>query len=159
MGKRGRPAKGAGLVEHVEGSEAARCRLTVILRTLAGQASVGEACALLGVGRSRFHAMRRSFLAQAARLLEPRPRGKIAAAATAAAATDPEIQRLRGEVVQLKFDLRAAQVREEIALLMPHLLRTPTMTTTSSLKKTVRRASGRPTPSADMPGDFTGSAG
>ena len=119
MAKRGRPVKGAQLVEDLDGSQAARQRLGIILQTLAGVLNIEEACAVLKINRSRFHVLRRQFLGQAVELLEPRPRGR-----RSYQPSEPERQlaALQREIVQLKLDLKAAQIREEIALVMPHLL-------------------------------------
>jgi transposase-like protein len=120
MGKRGRPPEGVDLVEHLEGSEVARQRLKVILQTLAGVFTVREACGVLGVTRSAFYKLRARFLADAAGALEPRPAGRRKHVPSPAEA---EAERLRRENAQLRVDLKAQQIREEIALLMPHLLR------------------------------------
>jgi hypothetical protein len=121
MAKRGRPVKGAELVDELdEGSAVARQRLCLILQTLAGAITIRDACEVLGVGRSRFQAMRRQFLERAAGLLEPKAPGRRRRQPTPA---ELEVERLRQEVAQLKLDLRATQVREEIAMVMPHLLR------------------------------------
>lgn len=121
MARRGRPVKGARLVDELdEASAVARQRLCLILQTLAGAITIQGACEVLGVGRSRFQAMRRQFLQRAAGLLEPRARGRRRRQPTPA---ELEVERLRQEVAQLKLDLRATQVREEIAMVMPHLLR------------------------------------
>src|SRR5512133_2360187 len=76
MARRGRPVKGAELVNDLDGSYAACERLRLILQTLAGTLSMPQACQVLGISRSRFQAMRREFLARAPMLLEPRPRGR-----------------------------------------------------------------------------------
>lgn len=119
MSKRGRPVKGAAFSEDVPGSEVARLRLKVILQTLAGELSIEQACGVLSVNRSRFHALRRAFLAGAAGLLEPRQPGP---ARYAPSAEELETRRLRDEVARLKFELCATQVREELALVMPRLM-------------------------------------
>jgi transposase-like protein len=120
MAKRGRPVQGAELVGASSGSELARHRLRVILQTLSGAATIEQAAAALGVNRSRFHAMRRLFLGQATGLLEPRPRGRKRREPTAA---ELELAELRQQLVQLRLQLKSAQIREEIALVMPHLLK------------------------------------
>ena len=117
--KRGRPVKGAELVNDIGGSHAARERLRIILQTLAGTMSIQEASSVLGIKRSGFHKLRRQFLAQAAGLLEPRPRGRQRREPTEA---ELELAKLRQELIQTKLDLKAQQIREEIALVMPHLL-------------------------------------
>jgi len=55
---RGRPASGPKLVERLDGTEAAKLRLTVILQTLSGKCSIEDACEKLGVGKSAFHELR-----------------------------------------------------------------------------------------------------
>jgi len=120
MPRRGRPNKGAELVANLDGSEPARQRLKIILQTLAGAMKIDQACDALGMGRAGFHKLRRQFLAQAASLLEPRPRGRQRRQPTAA---DDQIAELQREIVRLKLDLKAQQIREEIALAMPHLLK------------------------------------
>lgn len=119
MAKRGRPVKGTQLLEGLEASHVARQRLTVILQTLAGAMTFDQACQVLGINRSRFHELRRQFLARASGLLEPRPPGPRPRQPTG---PELEMQRLRRQILQLKLDLKATQVREEIALVMPHLL-------------------------------------
>jgi transposase-like protein len=120
MARRGRPAQGAELVDGSAGSELARHRLRVILQTLAGAATIEQAAAALGINRSRFHALRKQFLILATGLLEPRPRGRKRQEPTPA---ELELMRLKQQMVQLKLQLKAAQIREEIALVMPHLLK------------------------------------
>ncbi len=120
MARRGRPGKGAELVSDTDGSEQARQRLKVILQTLTGALPVAQACNALGIGRSAFHKLRQQFLSRATELLEPRPRGRQVRVLSAA---DHELARLKREIVRLKLDLKAQQIREEIALVMPHLLR------------------------------------
>jgi transposase-like protein len=141
MAKRGRPVKGAELLDGMEASAVARQRLTLILQTLAGAMTIQEACEVLGVNRSRFHELRRQFLAQATGLLEPRSPGRKSQQPTEA---QLEIERLRRQIVQLKLDLKATQVREEIALVMPHLL--GKKRGAGAGKKTRRRASPKGTP-------------
>ena len=107
------------LLEGLEASHAARQRLMVILQSLAGVMTVAQAGAVLGINRSRFHVLRQEFLTRAAGLLEPRPPGRHRQQPTL---TQVEIQRLRREILELKLDLKATQIREELALIMPHLL-------------------------------------
>lgn len=133
MAKRGRPVKGAELVEDLSGSQAAKQRLQLILQTLAGAMTIEEACSALGIRRSGFHKLRQQFLAQAAGLLEPKPRGRQRPRPTDA---QVELARLKQEIIQLKLDLKAQQIREEIALVMPHLHKNKRKT---ERKKTLRR--------------------
>ena len=116
---RGRPARGPRLVEGHEGSEEAKRRLQVILETIAGERGVTEACEILGIGESAFHELRAKAIFGALSTLEPGPRGRPK---REEAEETPRIRELEQENQDLKIDLRAAQIREEIALAMPHLL-------------------------------------
>lgn len=136
----GRPPQGAELVEGLaRGSKVARQRLAVILRTISGEMTIESACAELGIGRSRFHAMRSRFLTEATGLLEPRPPGPPAHEPTEA---EREVERLRGRIKELEVEVHVAQVREDLAATMPQYLR-PAPTAASAKKnfKTRRHVS------------------
>jgi hypothetical protein len=120
MAKRGRPVKGAELVDDLEGSHAAQQRLRVILQTISGALTVEEACFILGIQRSGFQKLRQQFLQRAMGLLEPRPRGPRPRQMSEA---ELQVLHLKQQIVQLKLELKATQIREEIALVMPHLLK------------------------------------
>lgn len=113
---RGRQSAGSGHVATLLGSDEAKTRLEAILRVLAGECRVEDACALLGVGEARFHQLRSAALQGALDALAPRPRGR-----PAAPLVDPAVDRLQREVEELRQELRAARVREEIALVLPRL--------------------------------------
>lgn len=135
MGRRGRPGLGAGHVEGVESSDDTKQRLKVILQTLSGELSVLQACETLGVSEPHFHRLRERALTGAAEALEPRPAGRPAAA------LDPGLARmaeLEEQVAQMSLELRASQVREQIAVLMPHLL-LPAGQPSGAAKKNSRR--------------------
>lgn len=117
---RGRPPMGPKLVDGLEGSEAAKQRLRIVLQTLAGELSVPEACAQLCISEARFHEMRAKVLQTAAAHLEPRPAGRPAEKVSQEAV---EIAALKAQILELKIELRATQIREELALLMPELLK------------------------------------
>jgi hypothetical protein len=108
------------VIAGLDGSAEAKCRLQAILETLAGQLTISQAVSRLGIGERRFHYLRKQCLRAALNRLEPRPAGR-----PARARPGPEQQHivaLERAVTELKIDLRAAQLREEIALAMPHLL-------------------------------------
>jgi len=117
---RGRPPKGAGLVDGLESSALAKERLKIILQTIAGELSVVDACARLSVSEARFHELRAEALQAAAAQLEPKPAGRPAAIISREA---QEAAALKAQIQELKIDLRAAQIREELALVMPHVLK------------------------------------
>ena len=116
----GRPPLGSELVESMEGSSEAKKRVQVVLRTLAGELTVPQACLELGIGHSRFHQMRSELLQQMVAVAEPRAPGRPAAQPVDAAG-----EQLRQEVEVLKMQLRAAQIREELAMVLPHTVRRP----------------------------------
>ena len=119
--RRGRPGQGPELVNTLEDcSEEARQRLKVIFQTLAGVFTVDEACEILSIRRSAFYKLRGQFIGNAVRLLEPRTPGRRKKLITP---EEAENQRLRDENERLKFELKAQQLREEIGILMPHLLK------------------------------------
>ena len=119
VGKRGRPALGVGHVERLDGDAEPKQRLEVILRTLQGELTVEQACDELGIGAAQFHRLRDAALEGALAALAPKPPGRPPR-------PPPEpsrVEQLEEEVLELKIDLRASQLREEIAVVMPHLLK------------------------------------
>lgn len=120
MGRRGRPAQGPALVERLDGSALAKRRLEIILETLSGRATIRQACDRLGIGRTAFHKMRSRFLAEATGLLEPRQAGRKPRGVTP---EQSQIVELARQNRQLRLDLDAQQIREEIAVVMPFLLK------------------------------------
>ena len=130
---RGRHPLGPRLVDETEGSDQACRRLKVMLETISGQKRIAEACEELGIGAAQFHRLRNKMMQGALVSLEPaapgRPRGAMEA-------VDERIAAMQEENRQLRVELRAAQIREEIALLMPHLVKVPE----GREKKTKRKA-------------------
>jgi hypothetical protein len=133
---RGRPPLGDEIVEHLEGSSQAKHRLRLILRTLAGEVTVQQACAELGVGESRFHEMRTEVLQHTLGDLEPKPIGRPSEEPTQQEAL---ISQLQQEVQELKIDLRAAQIRQELAIALPRLAAIPQDQAAGRGKKDRRR--------------------
>jgi hypothetical protein len=121
MTKLGRPPLGLGHVDRLPGSDEARNRLRIILATLTGEKTIPDACAELRVGESRFHVLRNEFLAKGVESLEPRPLGRPPDPGPSE--MERENLRLHRENEQLKLEVQAAQIREEIALVMPHILK------------------------------------
>ena len=116
---RGRPPSGPSLADKVEGSEQAKERLKVILQTISGEVSIPDACAKLGLSEARFHELRQEWMQAACSALEPKPVGRPKETTFE---EEVEMLRLHRENKNLKMHLRAAQIREEIAIAMPHLL-------------------------------------
>ena len=108
----GRPPEGIDMIDRLGGgTPESRRRLGVILRSLAGELTVEEACDLLDVGRSRFHAMRRGFLLEAPSLLEAGVPGPVPRS------VNQELERLRQENAKLQDRAMMAELREEIQIL------------------------------------------
>jgi len=119
---RGRHPSGADLADAIEGSAQARQRFKAMLETVAGQKRITEACEELGIGEAQFHKLRHKMMEGAMAALEPSLPGRPMAenAQEAERVTD-----MREEIRQLRIELRAAQIREEVALLMPYLVKAP----------------------------------
>lgn len=132
---RGRKPDSARLVEQLAGSVEAKSRLAMILEALAGRLRVADACRRLGLSERRFHALRNQTLQASLESLEPLPAGRRSSQATA---VDARVTALEATVRDLRLDLRAAQIREEVALAMPQLLRKPSRT-----KRAARRTHHR----------------
>ncbi|NJO56016.1 MAG: hypothetical protein HC834_06225 [Rhodospirillales bacterium] len=120
---RGRPPKGIQHVDSTEASDETKQRLKILLQTLSGELSVEQACAQLQISEARFHELRTGWLQSAVDALEPKPKGRPPAPPP----QEPgELDQLRARVKRLELELRAAQIREQIAAMMPHLLHPPT---------------------------------
>ena len=134
MARAGRKPLGAAHVERLEGSSLAKQRLTLILRTMRGELTVSEACRALSICPSRFHAMRNQWLQEALDLLEPRRAGRPPQPPPPPEAE--QVAALTAEKEQLQQRVLAAEVREQLARVMPHVL-------TDGAVKKKRRATGR----------------
>lgn len=118
MTRTGRKPLAVGHVDHLQGSEHARQRMRLILQAMMGELTVPEACRQMGVCESRFHALRKGWLQGALELLEPRRTGRPPHAQP----TEELAQRARElamENRQLREQLQAAEVRQQIAELLP----------------------------------------
>ena len=114
---RGRKSSGPDLVDGAEGSEEAKRRAKAILEALTGRKTVAQASAKVGMGEAMFHRLKTRVIQSAVESLEPRPIGRPAAPSQETS----EVEALTERVKELERELKAAQVREEIALAMPHL--------------------------------------
>lgn len=119
MSPTGRPPLGPQLVERLDVSAAARERLQLILETIAGLCSVKDASAKLGITEARFHVLRRETLEAAAQSLEPKPQGRPP---TPRPEEHERVEQLQRELSEAKVLLEGLRLREEIALIAPHLL-------------------------------------
>jgi hypothetical protein len=135
---RGRWPAGPEYIDKLQGSVEAKERLKGILDTMFGQARLLEVCARQNIGETRFHQQRVIAMQAAVTALEPRPAGRPSRASAAPA---EQIRVLEQRVQELEQALHEAQVREEIALVLPHLQRTDgdSACATAVEKKTRRR--------------------
>jgi hypothetical protein len=129
MSRSGRKPLGSQLVERLEGSQRAKQRLQVILETMAGTRSITGACEILGICESMFHRLRAEVLQTALDRLEPRPLGRPRRRITV---ESQQVDALELEVEELRTELQASQVREELAQIMPSIVR-PSLKKTSHL--------------------------
>jgi hypothetical protein len=100
-------------VERLSGSPAALERLRVILANFAGQISVSDACAALGIEESWFFELRQRTLQRWLEALEPEPAGR-----RPAPPPSPEHQRiaeLQARIGRLELEKDAAELRAELA--------------------------------------------
>jgi len=116
-----RPTSGEKMLDPLPGTTDAKARLAGIVATMAGEKSIPEVCAELGIGEARFHEMRKDFLVSALGLLERKPAGRKPA--EAAEATPEQLSELKEKVQALQVELETSRIRTEIALTMPHLLK------------------------------------
>jgi hypothetical protein len=119
MTRLGRKPQGVDLLLAVHASETAKRRLTLFLQTIAGEVSVGAACAELDLSESRFHEQRKAWLDNSAQFLEPRPAGRPAK-------PDPVVPWEEAEA--LREQLRDAETRETASAAQAALFRQLHMT-------------------------------
>jgi len=100
-------------VERLEGSPAAKARLRVILDNLAGQIGISEACAELGIEQSWFFDLKQESLKRWVKTLEPGSPGRRPALEPTP--EQQQIAQLKHQVERLELELKAAQLRTELA--------------------------------------------
>ncbi len=128
---RGRRPFGPTCVEHVPGSNLAKERARGVFETLSGQRRVTDVCAELQIGDLRFRQLRETLVTAAVASLEPgqpgRPRRTLSP-------EQVKIAQLEQQLADKELELKAAQARAEIALVLPRAVQTP-----EPEKKTRRR--------------------
>ena len=112
---RGRHPYGTEYVELLDGSPQAKMRLRVVLETMTGKYRVQEACRLLDITEQRFEQIRKGLLQAALENVETKPAGRPRRPAPVA-----EVRELEAKVAELERELQAAQVRAELALVLPN---------------------------------------
>jgi transposase-like protein len=116
--RRGRRPQGPALVDSLPGSSVEKQRLAAILATLAGEVTIEEACARVGLSSSRFFELRERALEAALEALVPRLPGRPVQVRELDA---QEHEALRRENRWLKEEVQISRTRVELALLMPEL--------------------------------------
>jgi len=118
MARMGRKPLAAGHVDHLQGSELAKLRLTLILDAMLGKITVADACERLGIRESRFHAMRSHWLQEALELLEPRRMGRPPRQTPPAELSD-RLRDVEAELAEVREQLAVAELRRELAETLP----------------------------------------
>jgi Helix-turn-helix domain len=113
---RGRRPVGPELASQLEGSAEACRRMRVVLETIAGTCRVQEACEELGICEQRFETIRAAAIRAGIAALESRPMGRPPKVLSEAQA---QITRLEERVAELEAQLQVAQVRAELASVLP----------------------------------------
>jgi Ser/Thr protein kinase RdoA (MazF antagonist) len=122
------------MLEPLPGTPEAKARLAAIIASISGEKFIPELCRELGIGEARFHALRKEFLTGAMGLLERQTSGRKASSGD----VPPELTRLRDENERLHLELEAAQIRAELAAVMPRALK-PLAAAEGSKKKRRKR--------------------
>jgi hypothetical protein len=135
VARTGRKPTGPQIVERLEGSPSAKQRLEVILETIAGQLTIPEACARLGIGESRFHDLRNRTLQVTLKTLEPRRLGRPPKPTPF---PQGEIDTLKAELDRAHKELAVADVQVSLARIHPSLLEGPPLAEDSACKKNAR---------------------
>lgn len=113
MNRSGRKPQGVGLLTPLSGSELAKRRMALFLRTLSGETSVTRACAELQICESRFYGQRAEWLQESLSLLEPRPSGRPPKPVPTA--RPEEVQALRERLRETEARAAALAVQAELA--------------------------------------------
>lgn len=156
MMRQGRKPLGPALVQHLPGSSRAKERLEVILQTIAGTLTVGEACDQLGIGEAMFHRLRAGVLEAGLTSLEPRPLGRPPRIVSS---EQEQLTEMQHRLDDLQSELQVAEVREEIARVLPHVTKreperkkaSPVRSRQQRPSRNRRRLNSSPHPTQQMP--------
>ena len=132
---------GPGLVQHLSGSDYAKERLEVILETIAGTLPVAGACQRLGIGEAMFHRLRMRVLQVGLSDLEPRTAGRPRREMSEA---EREKEKLSAQIGSLEDELKLAEVRHELAMILPVRNQEGQIQADGALKKTTANKKKRP---------------
>src|SRR5262245_20880246 len=115
---RGRLPAGREYIDKLDAALEEKERLKAILDTMYGDKRLLEACVELGIHETRFHQLRETALQAALVAIARRPAGRPSRSAAIDAAY---VRSLEQRVEDLELALQEAQVREEIALVLPRV--------------------------------------
>jgi hypothetical protein len=110
VSRAGRKPQGWKLIDDLAGDAQSKARVKVFLQTLTGACTVDEACALLGIGPSRFFKLRGDWLQESVDLLAPKPIGR-----PRESRDEPASAELKLQVHDLKQQLLGAELRAKLA--------------------------------------------
>ena len=116
MRERGRKPDIDGLVDRREGSEEAKRKAKMLLRTFGEELTVIEAGRQLGLNEGRAHVWRERALQAVVEAMEPRPAGRPRRVAQREI---EDVTRLERENAELRGQLLLERVREELSLIRP----------------------------------------
>jgi hypothetical protein len=131
---RGRYPLGLEAIDNLQGSDEAKQRLKVILQTMMGESRLAEACDELELSEPRVQQLRQTMLEAALASMEPGKPGRRKQEPTKAELQAAELQ---ARLKEMTVEQRAAEAREEIALILPRAAQEPE-------KKTPARKRPRP---------------
>lgn len=117
---RGRRPTGPEYLDKRLGSAEAKERAKAVLGTMFAGERVLAACDQLGIHETRFQQLRERAADALLSALEPRPAGRPSRASLSEV---EYIRALEQRIEELEQALHQAQVREEIALVLPHVQR------------------------------------
>jgi transposase len=106
------------LVKKLAGSSLARERMQLILKTIAGEYRVQDACEHLGISQQRFERLRKRAIKAGIAALEPKPAGRPAKVLTE---SESENIRLRQRIAELEAELKITHIRLELQTELPRL--------------------------------------
>jgi len=130
-----RPTDGLKHVDRLHGPAEQKLRLRLVLETLQGRRTVEEASEVLGIKPARFHELRGQVLVGGLAALAPRKAGR-----PKRPSEPSKVRQLAEENLELKEELWAMQIREELALTMPHVLKRRAGKKIGPLRKKRRRS-------------------
>jgi hypothetical protein len=134
------------MIDPVHGTADAKMRLHAFLAALAGEQTVAQACMVLEIGERGYFKLRARFLQAALAWFEPRGPGRPPGVAHSP--SDRRVSELETALRDLRVELQAARIREEIALTLPHLVRRSRRVKKAPRRKPHRQLAGAAIPAS-----------